>query len=52
MSSEPNTILLEPRTASMFTMLHIAGAKHLNFSDFTQEKLNKLIPNKKTRILI
>ena len=28
------------------------GAVHLNFSDFAEEKLEKVIPSKETRILI
>ena len=33
-------------------MGHIDGAAHLNFSDFTDDKLAQLIPSKDTRILI
>ena len=33
-------------------MGHIEGAIHLNFSDFTDEKLADVIPSKDTRILI
>ena len=52
MSKEKGTIILDTRSASAFKGLHIKGALHLNFSDFTETKLAKLIPNKETRILI
>jgi len=49
---EPGTILLDTRSKKAYDKKHLKGAIHLNFSDFTTEKLLKLIPNKKTRILI
>jgi len=52
LSIEKNTIILDTRSVWAFKGLHIRGAVHLNFSDFTEEKLAKVIPNKKTRILI
>ena len=52
MSKEPKTIVLDTRSKKMFDMRHIKGAVHLNFSDFTAAKLEKVIPNKETRILI
>lgn len=51
-STEKNTIILDTRSKSAFDDIHIAGAIHLNFSDFTAEKLAKIIPDKNTRILI
>ncbi|WP_108802326.1 rhodanese-like domain-containing protein [Aquimarina sp. Aq107] len=51
-ATEPNTILLDTRSEAAFNKKHLKGAVHLNFSDFTKEKLAKLIPNKETRILI
>ena len=33
-------------------MKHVKGAIHLNFSDFTEGKLAKVIPSKSTKILI
>jgi hypothetical protein len=36
----------------MFKAKHIKGAIHLDFTDFTQENLEALIPDKNTRILI
>jgi hypothetical protein len=52
MSREKGTIILDTRSASAYRGLHIKGAKHMNFSDFTASKLAKLIPDKNTRILI
>jgi len=52
MSQEPNTIILDTRSDSRFERLHLKGAKHLSFTDFTQGNLDALIPDRKTRILI
>jgi len=52
MSKDGNTIILDSRSAEAYEMTHLKGAINLNFSDFTEEKLAKVIPNKKTRILI
>lgn len=52
MSQEKNTLILDTRSESAFKRKHIKGSKHLNFSDFTTEKLKKVIPTKTTRILI
>lgn len=51
-AEDPNTILLDTRSKSAYDRKHLKGAIHLNFSDFTKKKLAKLIPNKKTKILI
>ena len=52
MSGNRNTIILDTRSAKAFKGLHVKGAIHLNFSDFTATKLAKVIPNKNTCILI
>lgn len=52
MSKAKNTIILDTRSKEAYNQRHIKDAIHLNFSDFTKEKLEKLIPNKDTRILI
>ena len=52
MSKDANTIILDTRSSEMFTRKHLKGAVHLNFSDFTQASLAKLIPSTETRILI
>ncbi len=52
MAAEPNTIILDARSQYAFDMGHIEGAVNLPFSDFTDEKLAEMIPNKDTRVLI
>lgn len=52
MSQEENTIILDTRSKAAYDMKHLKGAVHLDFSDFTQEKLAKVVPNEETRILI
>jgi hypothetical protein len=52
MAKDPNTILLDTRSSKAFHNMHLKGAVHLNFSDFTDEKLAKVIPDTTTRILI
>lgn len=52
MSKEPNTIILDTRSAERFERIHVAGARHLNFADFNQGSLAELIPDPNTRILI
>lgn len=52
MSRDPNTIILDTRSDFRFERLHLKGAKHLSFTDFTQDSLAKVIPNFQTRILI
>jgi len=50
--NEDNVIILDTRSKEMFDKKHIEGALHLNFSDFSVSNLAKIIPNKKTTILI
>ena len=52
MAQAPNTLILDTRSADAYQRKHFKGAVHLNFSDFTTEKLAKVIPHKNTRILI
>ena len=51
-SKEDNVVILDTRSDSMYEAKHIAGAIHLNFADFTQENLKRLIPNPETKVLI
>ncbi|MHA7056020.1 rhodanese-like domain-containing protein [Aquimarina sp. M1] len=51
-TKDPKTILLDTRSEAAYNQKHLEGAVHLNFSDFTEEKLAKVIPDKETRILI
>ena len=50
MANAKDTIILDTRSKAAFEDIHLAGAIHLNFSDFTAEKLTKVIPHKSTRI--
>ncbi len=52
LSQEPDTIILDARSAKKFDELHIAGAINLNFSDITAESLAQIIPSRTTRVLI
>ncbi len=52
MAKDENTIVLDTRSRSAYEKKHFKGAVHLNFSDFTKEKLAKVIPSKDTRVLI
>lgn len=52
LSKEPGTVILDARSKDRFEALHIKGAIHLAFTDFTEPALRKLIPDTATRILI
>jgi rhodanese-related sulfurtransferase len=52
MSREPNTIILDARSAAKFNELHIRGAINLSFPDIAIESLRACIPDRNTRILI
>ncbi|MDR2871725.1 MAG: rhodanese-like domain-containing protein [Xanthomonadaceae bacterium] len=49
---EPGAIVLDARSKEMYDEMHLKGAVHLDFSDFTQARLDALIPSKNTRVLI
>lgn len=51
-AKEPNVIIIDTRSDAMYKSKHIKGAVHLNFSDFTQKNLARLIKSKDTKILI
>jgi hypothetical protein len=51
-SREKNVIILDTRSDEMYNSKHIKGAVHLNFSDFTQANLDRLLLSKDTKILI
>ena len=51
-AKDPNTIILDTRSKRMYDRMHIKGAIHINFADFTQQYLAEMIPSKDTRILI
>lgn len=52
MAAEEGTIVLDARSADKYAMLHVEGAVSLPFTDFTEETLAKIFPDKNTRILI
>ncbi len=51
-AADEDTVILDSRSAEAFARGHIDGAINLPFSDFTQEKLDKLLGDKSRRILI
>ena len=52
MANQQDVIILDARSEAMYKSKHIKGAINLNFSDFTQETLAKIIPTFETKILI
>ena len=52
MAAEPGTIILDARSRDRYERIHIKGAIHLALTDFTEEALANVIPDKTTRILI
>ena len=52
MAAQPDTIVLDARSKEKFDLLHIKGAVNLSFPDITVESLERLVPDKTTRILI
>ena len=52
MSREPDTIILDTRSTFRYERIHLRGARHLSFTDFTQENLGRVVPAFDTRILI
>ena len=51
-SREEGVIVLDTRSDLRYERIHVQGAKHLSFPDFTQETLGELIPSMDTPILI
>jgi len=51
-AKDENTIILDTRSKRMYDKMHIKGAIHINFADFTQQYLAEMIPSQDTRILI
>ncbi|MGC4071173.1 MAG: rhodanese-like domain-containing protein [Nibricoccus sp.] len=52
LAAEPDTVVLDARSAEMFERLHVRGAVNLSFPNFTAETLAAVIPTKTTRVLI
>lgn len=52
LAARPDTVVLDARSREKYDLLHVRGARHLNFSDITAAELAKVIPTKDTRVLI
>ena len=52
MSRQPGTVILDARSQEKYDELHVKGAINLSFPDISFESLGRVLPNKKTRILI
>jgi len=52
MAGEPNTIILDARSADAYAAGHIDGAVNLPFTDFTDQSLRAALRDPNTRILI
>ena len=52
MSRMPGIIILDARSRQKYDELHIKGAMNLSFPDIAIESLERLLPDKRTRILI
>ncbi len=52
MKADPDTILIDARSARNYALGHIDGAVNLNFSDFSAGMLSEVIGSKQRRILI
>lgn len=52
MKADPNTLVLDSRSAGAYFTGHIRGAINLNFSDFSDGMLTEVIGAKNRRILI
>ena len=52
MAQDPDTVVLDARSAERYAQMHIQGAQSLSFTEFTAETLANVIPSKDTRVLI
>jgi hypothetical protein len=52
LSREPGVIILDSRSTNRFERIHVKGARHLAFTDFSQASLGQVIPSFDTKILI
>jgi len=52
MSQRPGVVVLDARSKFRYDRIHVKGAAHLNFSDFTQANLARVIPSFETTVLI
>ena len=52
MAGEPNTVILDARSADAYARGHIQGAVNLPFTDFTDQSLARVLRDPNVRILI
>lgn len=52
MSKREGVVVLDTRSTNRYDRVHVKGAKHLAFTDFTQDNLRAVIPSPETTILI
>jgi hypothetical protein len=52
LSREPGTVVLDARSSEKYRERHVRGALNLSFPDITVASLQRLIPDKETRVLI
>jgi hypothetical protein len=52
MAREPDTVILDARSADAYARGHIAGAINLPFTDFTDQSLSEALRDPNVRILI
>ena len=52
MQKEPNTVVLDTRSADKYAVKHVKGAISLPFTDFATVNLRAIIPDTSTRIII
>ena len=52
MSRLPRTVILDARSKDKYDQMHIRGAMHLAFPDIAIDTLDRMIPDRSTRILI
>jgi len=52
MGRQPGTVILDARSREKYDELHVKGAINLSFPDIAYESLQRLLPDKNTRILI
>jgi hypothetical protein len=52
MTKESGVIILDTRSTFRYERIHMKGARHLSFTDFTQDNLAKAIPSFDTTVLI
>lgn len=52
LAAEPGTLVLDSRSRKAYEQKRLAGAVHLNLSDFTEESLSRVVGPRHRRILI